>query len=805
MNNFSLAEETAGYQTVTDPSNTDKSLLIAGSQNMLINQQKKAASRSGYTRIGNANATLLTSPHNGWKWNTSTGQVLSQHAYNGILEVYIGRLDGVAVNAFAQVSAQFNPAAMLRPALSEVRSGGGWYDSGEGIDVQLMVQGDDNIFEWGGGVAVVQSVSSSSGFLGAFDQPNTVGSAFKSSGGTGYTVGDILTVSGGTAQLTVDEVALGGVQTTQIHTAGTAYVVNDVLTVATPSGGNPAYIKVLTVDGSGVVLTYAVITAGSGYTADVIQTIATTGGSGTGFIINVTAVGATITQWHLSQGGSGYSVTTLVATTGGTGSGATVNITSAGTYSITKAGTTTFAQNRFYTTRNKTVVCVRTAQVFNYTSAGDSVTLTGLSSDPTGLVAGDILVQQVITKTQQPNAGRKNDIPFIFQNQLCLGSQTDAQVYISKNTSYTDYTFSTPRLSGEGGLLTLDGYTRAINALGTYLLAFSGPSTIFRGNYTQESVSNGSSAGIVAETLDVQRFDMGVNQGALNHECVVPIGNLLAYLTNEVSLRTITNVLNLSGIDPKTLSNPIKPDFDGENWTGAFGAWYKSTLIFTATATSHMYMLNFVQDANGKALRFWNPPQILPVGATNEIDIGDGNGAQLYGHSNVVPETYKLFDGLSDGQYANMDVADKLPIHAIAVYAYDHMGKRGNLKTLDEYYIEGEINPNTRDLMLSLNYDFDGATQIIQRTIDGTDPDILEGSVTNNSVAQSLLAGQPLGGLLTPPADARRFRINFEIAREDFFEISARFETNDVDRYWAITAQGSNATLSPRKATTIKK
>lgn len=635
MQNLLLAEETAGYQTSTDPSGTDKRLLIAGSQNVLVDQQKKVRIRPGYTRLGPANSAL-TPIKNSWRWDTSTGHKRGQRFYNGKLECYLTTIDTIAINAWTQInpSVSLSTTAMLRPALTLVREGGGWYDTGESIDLQLMVQGDDSVFEWGGGVAVVDSI-----------------------------------------------------------TANT----------------------------------------------------------------------------------------------------------------ITKKGTTTFAQNRFYASRDRTVVCVRTGTEYTYTGGAATTTLTGIA-DTTGLVSGDILVQKIKTTVQGSitsgwGAGRHNDIPFIFQNQLCVGSQSDAQTYISKNTSYTDFSYSTPRVSGEGGLLTCDGYTRAINALGTYLLVFSGLSSIFRADYQQLTVST-----TIAETLRVQKFDVGVKQGALNHECVIPIGNQLAYLTNEVTLRVINSVQNLSGINPSTLSNPIKPDFDAETWTGAFGVWYKSSLVFTAYAvTNHQYMLNFDMNANGKLERYWNPPMTYPVGAVTVMDIEDGNGDMLYGHSSAVSESYLLFDGLSDGQYANMDVADKLPIHAIAKYAYDHMGKRGILKTHDEYYVEGEINPNTKDLLLTLLYDFDGATNVVQRTIDGSNETILEGSVMNNSLAQSLLALQPLGGLLSPPDDARRFREVFEMARDDYFELSPVFETNDVDRYWSITAQGSNATLSPRKPVHIKK
>jgi len=460
---------------------------------------------------------------------------------------------------------------------------------------------------------------------------------------------------------------------------------------------------------------------------------------------------------------------------------------------ITKGGTETFAQARFYTTRNKTLINVRTGTEFTYTGGETTLTLTGVTGSPVtdGMIAGDVLVQKVITDSNKPAASHTNHVIYSFENQLVIGSYDDEEVWISQNDDYDDFTFSAPRVPGEGALLTLDDPTTAISSIAKFLIIFAGRSSIFKAEYEQITVST-----TLAETLKVKKVDIGIDQGALNQECVIPINNALAYLSNEVALRIIQSPEELAGIDPKTFSNPIKPDFDAEDWTGAFGAWYKNILFFTSPVNSHMYMLNFVEDADGKLFRFWNPPQVLPVGAMTIFDAGDG--AVLYGHSNSVPETYLLFDGQSDGNYDGIASADKLPIDAKAVYSYNNYKKRAVLKTFDEFYVEGEITPSTTDLLLTIKYDFDGATQQIEKTIDGSDEDILEGSVGFNSLAQQSLAINPLGGLLNAPTDARRLRVIYEVAREDFHEIQAIFSTNDVDKFWSILAFGTNARLSPR-------
>jgi hypothetical protein len=607
---YSLSEETLGYVTSPDPSNTDKRFLVAGSKNVLVDYQKKVKSRSGYFRLGAANSALAP-VRTAWTWSTSTGSERAQRSYDDELEVFY---DG----AWIRVASGFSTTEKLRAAT--------WWDATENIDLQIMCNGNDNLYEWNGAIAKVLSL-------------------------TGTTV--------------------------------------------------------------------------------------------------------------------------------------------------TKQGTNTFAQDRFYTTRNKTFVCVRTGTEYTYTGGEVTTTLTGIA-DTAGLQVGDILVQKVITTTDKPAAGRNNYTIFSFENQIVLGSEEDEEDYISQNDDYDDFSFSSPRVPGEGGILTLDDTTRAISSLGKILLIFAGRSGLYQAEFETLVVST-----TISETLRVKKLDIGIDQGALNQECVIPIGNSIAYLSNEVALRIISNPEDLVGIDPKTYSNPIKPDFDAEDWTGAFGIWYKSMLIFTSPVNSRMYMLNFVEDANGKVFRFWNPPQTLPVGPMSVIDSGDG--PLLHGHSNTTPESYLLFDGQSDGQYEDMAVEDKFPIHAVAAYAYQSYGERARLKNLDEYYVEGDITPNTRDLLTTLNYDFSGSTQVIEREIDGAEEDILEGNIGFNSLAQQSLAINPLGGLLNPPSDARKFRISLELAKEDFHQIQAIFSTNEIDRYWAIVAHGGNVEMSKRKNTLIKK
>lgn len=710
---FATVDETLGYQTSTDPTNTPPQYLVAGSKNVLIDQQKKVKSRAGYTLFGAANAALTPVKPQAPTWNSSSGVDYPMRPYAAVLEAYLGTVDGVAVNAYTQIKSGLSTTAPLRF--------GAWYDATEIQDVLLWVAGDANQYDWSGGVAIAASSSTATGII------STLASA-PTAGGTGYTVGDILTIT---------------------------------------TGGGNATATVLTLGGSNAVATVSILARGTGYS------------TGTG-----------------------------QATSGGTGTGATLNITAVATGSITKAGTTTFAQNRFYTARNLNVVNVRTGTVYAYTAGTDGLSLLGTGAS-TDIIAGDILIQQVVTQTNSPLAGHTNDTLFVFNNQAYIGSQGDDLGYISKNTSYHDFTYSTPRLTGEGGLLTLDAPINGFGAVGNNIVAFAGRSSMFAAAYQQITVDQGSSSpAIIAETLNVKKLNTGVDQSAQSQELIKPIGNELAYISFEPALRIIKNPSDIEGIDPQTYSNPIQPDFDGIDWTGGALEWFKNAIYITAPTVSRLYILEFQQDANGKTDRFWQAPQILPLGALSIITDA------LYGHSNAVPETYALFSGGADRDFTGIAIADRIPFKALALFALSDQyfiprkarvfSNRSSLKNFDQYYSEGEISAGTK-LALRLLYDFGGATQIIQKIIDGEDGGIVVEDNNLSSLGQSNFGTQPLGGSSVEPSNKLRYKVVFDIPREDYYQLQEEYSTEQVDAYFGVISRGPNSQLSSRIDTIISR
>src|SRR3990167_5371923 len=135
MRNYKLSDEVIEYNSALEKTNAPAGTLVATSQNVLISRNRKVSSRRGFTRLGVANSAL-TDVRNAWTWYTSTGTELAQRFYDDELEVYLGTIDGYAVNAWTRVLNAWNTTEILRPAI--------WWDTGENLDEQLMVIGDDN-------------------------------------------------------------------------------------------------------------------------------------------------------------------------------------------------------------------------------------------------------------------------------------------------------------------------------------------------------------------------------------------------------------------------------------------------------------------------------------------------------------------------------------------------------------------------------------------------------------------------------------------------------------------------------------
>lgn len=455
-------------------------------------------------------------------------------------------------------------------------------------------------------------------------------------------------------------------------------------------------------------------------------------------------------------------------------SGAITTFDSATTNTITKEGSTTWAEEGFYTAGTRQVIIDGTT--YTYTGGETTTTLTGVTPDPTsaGHSAGAIVHQAVRTTANSSITGLpnsfENDLIGILYNQVYIGSFSDRQVYVSAVDDYTDFSFSATRAPGEGAILTLDSYPTALLPQEEAMYISSGLSDWYQSVFQL-------AADQTAEALFVQKIQTAARGAAKSQALSTKIRNNIVFLTEEPTLDTLGPEALIDAPQRTNLSEPIRIDFDNSDFTNGQVFYFREQVLIALPAESKILLYDLSNDA-----KFWYPPMTLPIRRFSIID------GELYGHSSVTNETYKLFTGTSDNGN---------PINAIAAFSYQNFGDRVNKKNFDEFFAEGYISSNTT-LNQDLYLDYEGCTATKSSEIDGSDSRIICGVSADGSLGKQSHGKYSLGGStgdideLLPP----KFRVIKETNKEDFREMQVVFSTNDVDQNWEILAFGPNVTMS---------
>ena len=393
------------------------------------------------------------------------------------------------------------------------------------------------------------------------------------------------------------------------------------------------------------------------------------------------------------------------------------------------------------------------------------------------------VIQVVRQNDNTPASGFTNNTIKTLQNQMFVGSESSRRIYVSRNTDNSGaiplFTFSSPRLIGEGALVTMDDITigMEVDDNNNQMVVFSGKNRVYRAFF---EVSPGSTAD--RENVAVKPLLVSEGQGAVSQELIGKIKQSIVWLSNDKELVELGQVENLPSPQSKSISDTIQPDFTNADFTNGQVKFWRSYLIVTAPPDGKMFIFDVEE-------RLWNPPQVIGVRLLS-IYADD-----LYGHSNAVNETYKLFTGVNDNGN---------PISFKAHYAYRNGGRRDVLKNFDKYFTEVYLQGNTI-VTVSLLYEWKGAKLIQVYNLDGSDSEFL--FTPNLSVALGVnpLGTNPLGGQLEAGEDTPKYRRLKPVVPKDFWEYQARFECETDDAVFQILAQGANLRESSSKPQLITK
>lgn len=451
-------------------------------------------------------------------------------------------------------------------------------------------------------------------------------------------------------------------------------------------------------------------------------------------------------------------------------SGGITTFGSAGATTITKQGSTTWKENGF-TNTGSVIIGGITYTYTGFNGAGDQ--LTGVSPNPTlgGHTAGDLVFQAIVTKSNKPGSNLKNDLIAVLRNQVYIASYTSRLVFVSKNTDYTDYNFSSPRLPGDGALITLDGTPTGFAPQEENMYISAGLDQWYLTNFQLSS-------DLLSETLRIIRLKTDSQGAAIKQSAIGLMKNKIIFISNEPTLDFLGRIENVNTPQGVPLSDPIKNDFQDYDFTDAHVKYFKNNLYIAVPGESRLLIYNIQKG-------YWEPPQILPAGRLAII------GGELYLHSSTVPETYKLFEGTSDNGN---------PIAAIARFSYMNFGARANKKVFNEWYTEGYISSNTV-LTRKIFYDYEGFNSINSEDILGDNSNIILTS-SSGSLGKLSLGKQKFGG--SGGDEFPKFRIIHPVVEQDYWEVQPEYSSNGVDQRWELIAFGSNVDYSEADNNEIK-
>lgn len=238
-----------GYDSQQDPTTCDKRYMIRGSKNTYLKNTGVITPRPGLKLFGEVDGTedgVVSS----YEWRTPLGdELLIRVLESGKFQVFFN--DGwVDIETFTLTNFSFAT----------------WWDTANSQDILIMVNGDESIKSWTGGLAIVASSTSSTitktgteswleaGFTSTPLYEAATLNPVPTAAGTGYAVGDLLYLVPGLgvkspAEVRVDSIGVGGAVATYSLTYGGVYgsdPASNTFMAASNGNGTGAQIQIAT-------------------------------------------------------------------------------------------------------------------------------------------------------------------------------------------------------------------------------------------------------------------------------------------------------------------------------------------------------------------------------------------------------------------------------------------------------------------------------------------------------------------------------------------------------------------------------
>lgn len=467
---------------------------------------------------------------------------------------------------------------------------------------------------------------------------------------------------------------------------------------------------------------------------------------------------------------------------------------------LTKSDTTTtWAQDGFSTSSDKTFTIYGSATVYTYTGGESTTTLTGITPALPTINANDIIVQSVITETDTPAAGFNVDFIKTIGNQLYCGSYTSRLIYISANDDFTDYVVPSPPITGSPDLLTLDNNGKGISVRQGNAHITAGLSDWYVVTFQEIAVGTD----ITRQTV-VEKQETAALSAALAHEFIDTVGDDIVYLSQDQQLRNYGSFRNINTAKFPSLSQQVHTELQEEEFIGnGLVGQVKSIgdfIYITSPVSGKTYLQQTREslDVAGNIIaeRLWHPPQLW--NATRMALIND----VTYIHSTANPQLYEVWD---TGQFHDDSPTDEPVAYDVSMcMAYRQHGRRQGLISFEKVYIEGYILYNS-ELNLRVRNDYldPDAQEIVLSNIAQPPtifPPVNPITIGGDSVGEVAVGGGEVDGTVMP-----KFRVIADVTDKNCFEYQLEIYSNTADSAWEILALGTTAKQATQSATDIRR
>lgn len=482
-------------------------------------------------------------------------------------------------------------------------------------------------------------------------------------------------------------------------------------------------------------------------------------------------------------------------------SGGTAYVSTTGSTSITKTvPATTWKQAGFSDTTGEKKIMIAGTE-YTYTGGETTTTLTGVTPDASAIVAGTIAIQSVLTETNTPASGFNSDFIKVINNQAYVGSYTSRLCYISKDSDFSDYTFSTPRVPGEGELLTLDSALKGIGVKnGNAWIGYGS------GEWAEIKFENITVGTTLTQQTIVNVKPISKLAAPYAHEFIGNSGNNIIYLAQDKQVRIIGDFNNSFTSGYPSISLPIKTELDEEVFTNGGIKCIGEFIYLTAPNSGKVYLYeeNYFVNDNGEVVadRLWHSPMTWGASRIDEID------GTTYVFSNSNPQIYQIWD--TDQWHDDSPSDEELPYECILSLGYRNLGQfkggdRTKLLAFDKVYTEGYIASGT-PLNLNIKYEYAGSKKILEAPINSTErPAILFSGETAGSLGDESLGDTPLGDVIqeTSLNDLDKFRTINGFSINNCFEYQITYTSNEANARWELLASGQNIREAEQSSTFI--